>query len=101
LTRGYDDTASQNFPDNQFDAQNLQFAVRLQDALLHASGEEDRGVRRARFMGVLAGQKRPAILIEGGYLSNPHEAKRIEDPEFRQKLAEGVAAALRQGEDGK
>ncbi len=95
LTRGYDDTASENFPDNQFDAQNLQLALRLHEALLHATDEEDRGVRRARFMGVLLWQKRPAILIEGGYLSNPHEAKRIEDPEFRQKLAEAVANALK------
>ncbi len=95
LTRGYDDTASQNFPNNQFDAQNLQLAVRLQDALLHVNGEEDRGVRRARFMGVLLWQKRPAILIEGGYLSNPQEAEKIESAEYRQKLAEAVASALK------
>jgi N-acetylmuramoyl-L-alanine amidase len=101
LTRGYDDTVSQNFPDNHYDDQNLQLAMRLQSALLHASGEEDRGVRRARFMGVLSGQHQPAILIEGGYLSNPHEAEKIESAEFRQKLAEAVAAALRQSENGK
>jgi N-acetylmuramoyl-L-alanine amidase len=95
LTRGYDDTVSQNFPDNYYDDQNLQLAMRLQSALLHASGEEDRGVRRARFMGVLSGQHQPAILIEGGYLSNPHEAGKIESAEFRQKLAEAVAAALK------
>ena len=52
---------------------------------------EDRGVRRARFIDVLRGQNRPAILIEGGYLSNPAEAAKIESPEFRQKLAEAVA----------
>jgi N-acetylmuramoyl-L-alanine amidase len=96
LTRGYDDIWSQHYPNNDYDAQNLQLAIRLQGALLHATGEEDRGVRRARFLGVLRGQKRPAILIEGGYLSNPREAKRIEDPAFRQKLAEAVAEALRQ-----
>jgi N-acetylmuramoyl-L-alanine amidase len=44
---------------------------------------------------VLQGQKRPAVLIEGGFLSNPLEARKIESPEFRQKLAEGVAAALK------
>jgi len=42
----------------------------------------------------LRGQKRPAILIEGGYLSNPAEAAKIENPDFRQKLAETIAAAL-------
>ena len=45
-------------------------------------------------MTVLRGQNRPAILVEGGYLSNPREARHIEDPAYRQKLAEAVAAAL-------
>jgi N-acetylmuramoyl-L-alanine amidase len=85
---------------DDFDFQNLQLAVKLQGALLHAAGMEDRGVRHVRYIEVLRGQKCPAILIEGGYLSSPHEAKRIEDPAFRQKLAETVAAALRPNENG-
>jgi N-acetylmuramoyl-L-alanine amidase len=95
LTRGYTDFWSENFPNNAFDAENLQLAVRLQTALLDATSLEDRGVRRARFIDVLHGQRRPAVLIEGGYLSNPHEAALIETPEFRQKLAEAVAYALK------
>ena len=51
-------------------------------------------MRRARFIGVLRNQRRPSILIEGGYLSNPVEAANIENPDFRQKLAEAIAAAL-------
>jgi N-acetylmuramoyl-L-alanine amidase len=54
----------------------------------------DHGLRRARFMVVLRGQRRPAVLIEGGYLSNPREARRIADPAYRQKLAEAVAEVL-------
>ena len=95
LTRRYPDPWMQSFSNNAFDVQNLQLASRLHAALLRASGEEDRGVCRARFMDVLHGQHCPAVLIEGGYLSNPHEAKRIENPEFRQKLAQAVADALR------
>lgn len=95
LTRGYTDFWTERFPNNSFDEENLQLAVRLHAALLRSSGEEDRGIRRARFMGVLLGQKRPAILIEGGYLSNPREANKIESAEFRQKLAEAVAGALK------
>jgi len=95
LIRGYNDFWSDNFPNNSYDAENLQLAVRLQAALLRAAGLEDRGVRRARFIGVLHDQHRPAVLIEGGYLSNPLEAKLIESPEFRQLLAEAIADALR------
>ncbi len=95
LTRGFSDLWSENLPNNNFDAQNLQLAVRVQNAILRATGLEDRGVCYSRFETVLRGQNRPAILIEGGFLSNPHEAKLIESPEFRQKLAQAVADALK------
>jgi N-acetylmuramoyl-L-alanine amidase len=95
LTRGYPDVLTQSFPNNSFDTHNVQLAELLQRSLLRATGLEDRGVNRARFIGVLRGQRRPSVLIEAGFLSNPHEASRIESPDFRQKLAEAVAAALR------
>ena len=95
LTRNYADVWLAHFPNNAFDEANLQYAVRLHTALLHQVGMEDRGVRRARFMDVLDGQGRPAVLIEGGFLSNPTEAGRIENPDYRQKLAAAIAGALR------
>ena len=95
LTRGNPDILSQAYPNNDSDAGNIQLALRLHTAAVRASGEEDRGVRRARFMGVLHGQHRPAVLIEGGFLSNPREAQRIETAAFRQKFAEAIAEALR------
>ena len=94
LTRGFGDDLGLAFPNNTFDAQNLQFALRVHRALLQVNGKRDRGIRRARFLGVLRGQHCPAILVEGGYLSNPQEARRIADPGYRQKLAEAVAQAL-------
>ena len=98
VTRNFADPWTENLPNNAFDPENLQLAVRIHTALLHGTGMADRGVRRARFIGVLRGQNRPAILIEQGYLSNPDEAARIEDPAFRQKLAETLAAALKPSE---
>jgi N-acetylmuramoyl-L-alanine amidase len=94
LTRGYTDFPSLVFPNNNFDEENLQYAFRLHRALLNVNGHADRGVRRARFLGVLQGQNRPAVLVEGGYLSNPGEAREIADPAYRQKLAEAIARAL-------
>jgi len=94
LTRGYGDDPGVVFPNNAFDAQNLQFALQVHRALLQVNSARDRGIRHARFPGVLRGQQRPAILIEGGYLSNPVEARRIAEPAYRQKLAEAVAQAL-------
>ncbi len=94
LTRGYADDARLVFPNNAFDDLNLRYALRLHRALLQVNGFNDRGVRHARFLDVLTGQNRPAVLIEGGYLSNPTEAKQVADPAYRQKLAEAVAKAL-------
>jgi N-acetylmuramoyl-L-alanine amidase len=94
VTRGYSDDVRQAFPNNAFDAANLLYAVRLQRAMLTINGTYDRGVRRARYQTVLCGQNRPAVLLEGGYLSNPAEARRIADPAYRQQLAEAVAKAL-------
>jgi N-acetylmuramoyl-L-alanine amidase len=93
LTRGYDDDSTQVFANNAFDTLNIQYAFLLHRSLLSVVGG-DRGVRHARFLGVLRGQNRPAVLIEGGYLSNPQEAHRIADPGYRQELAEAVAQAL-------
>ena len=95
LTRSYDDPWYETLTNNAFDAQNLQLAIRVHSAVLRSTGLEDRGVRHSRFETVLKGQNRPAILVEGGYLSNPREAALIENPEYRQKLAEGVANALK------
>jgi N-acetylmuramoyl-L-alanine amidase len=94
VTRGYNDDAALAFPNNAFDAQNVQFALQVHRALLQVNGRHDRGLRRARYLGVLRGQNRPAILVEGGYLSNPREARLIADPAYREKLAEAVAQAL-------
>jgi len=94
LTRSYEDDVRQVFRNNAFDEQNFQAAVGLHRALVKSSGASDRGVRRARFMSVLRGQSRPAVLIEGGYLSNPAEAQRIASATYRQTLAEALARGL-------
>jgi N-acetylmuramoyl-L-alanine amidase len=101
VTRNFADPWDESLPNNAFDPENLQLAVRIHSALLRGTSMQDRGVRRARFIGVLRGQSRPAILIEAGYLSNPDEATRIENEAYRQKLAEVLAAALKPSEGEK
>ncbi len=92
LVRGSEDELAQ--PNNSFDAANLCWAMQLHRELIRTTRAPDRGVRRARFMAVLRNQKRPAILIEGGYLSNRKEAKLITSENYRQKLADAVVKAL-------
>ena len=94
LTRGYSDPANVLLPGNSQDFQNMHLAMRVHRSLLQYAGMPDRGVQRARFMAVLKTQRRPAILIEGGYLSDRNESKRLDSAEYRQKLALAVAKAL-------
>ncbi len=94
LTRGNPDPVSFKLPNNPWDAASFQLAARVHNQVLLKCRMTDRGVRRVRFMSVIKGQKRPAILVEGGYLSNPTEAQKIDQKAYRQKLAEGIAAAL-------
>jgi len=94
LVRDYEDNLQHGFPNNAYDEQNFQIACRLHRFVVQSLCAVDRGVRRARFMGVLRGQNRPAVLIEAGYLSNPGEARQIASAAYRQKLADAVAKAL-------
>jgi N-acetylmuramoyl-L-alanine amidase len=96
ITRGYDDDPAMVFPNNAFDTENVQLAAWVHRALLHVNGRNDRGIRHARYLSVLRAQHRPAILVEGGYLSNPIEARRIADPAYRERMAEAVAKVLTQ-----
>lgn len=94
MNRGYDDPIQAVYPNNTFDETNIQWAYRIHRSLVQLTGARDRGIRHARFIAVLRNQRCPALLIEGGFLSHPVEARRISDPAYRQKLAEAIANAL-------
>lgn len=94
VTRSANEQMTVSYPNNVHDTENIRAAFRVHRALVARTGAVDRGVRRARFMTVLRNQRRPAILIEGGYLSNPHEARMIARPAYREALAMAVAEAI-------
>jgi N-acetylmuramoyl-L-alanine amidase len=55
----------------------------------------NRGVRRRGYY-VLRRARVPAVLVECGFLTNPAEAAYISNSSYRQKLAEEIAAGIRQ-----
>lgn len=77
------------YPSNKHDFDNTLLAYSVQSALIRQVGMPDRSLRRARFA-VLRDLRCPGILIEGGFLSNDEEAKKIISPAYRQQLAEAV-----------
>jgi len=52
-------------------------------------GIRDRGVKKAPFI-VLIGANMPSILSEISFVSNPGDEKRLETPEYRQRIADSL-----------
>lgn len=68
-------------------------AANIQREVLRPYGAIDRGIKKRSFY-VLKNNRRPAALVELGFLSNPRENAAIQTPQIRQKLAEAVARGI-------
>ncbi len=80
-------------PANRDEDESLLLAYQIQKSLVGNLDAEDRGVRRARFA-VLRDARMPAILIEGGYMTNPYEGKQIYTAAYRRQLAQAVVKGI-------
>jgi N-acetylmuramoyl-L-alanine amidase len=78
---------------NRFEDKSLLLAYQIQKSLVQNLHVEDRDVRRARFA-VLRDAAMPAILIEGGYMTNPAESKKIYDAAWRRQLAAAIVKGI-------
>ena len=72
---------------NNQDSANIALATAIHSRAIKYTGAIDRGIQRARFS-VLCTITRPAVLFEGGFVSNPVEGKLISTDAYREKLAE-------------
>jgi N-acetylmuramoyl-L-alanine amidase len=88
----------QRLPGNADDDASLALATCVHSSLLGHIPETDRGVKRARFV-VLKLTQAPSILVEGGFLTNPGEDRKIADAAWRQKLAFAVASGVQSYDD--
>ena len=68
-------------------------ATSIQHAKLGLVPMFDRGVKRARFA-VLRGSAVPGVLIEGGFMSNPRDARLLHTVAWRERLARAVAEGI-------
>lgn len=78
---------------NDQDADNIALATAIHASMMHEMKAIDRGIRRARW-GVLTGIETPAVLVEGGYLTNPDDAREIASQEYLKKLASAIAEGI-------
>ena len=83
-------------PGNDGDAQNILLASLVHSEIIRLNPGDpsaDRGVKRARFV-VIKQNVLPAILVEGGFVSNHLEARRVDREDYRQHLAEAIARGV-------
>ncbi|HWM89537.1 MAG TPA: N-acetylmuramoyl-L-alanine amidase [Thermoanaerobaculia bacterium] len=74
-------------------SESQRFAKLVQGELNQALQLRDRGVKQAPFR-VLMGAAMPAVLVELGFLSNPEEEKKLQDPEYRGALIAALARSI-------
>ena len=82
----------------QFEARKL--AGCLARHAVGATKANNLGVKSSRFF-VVRNTLIPAVLVEVGFLTNPREARQLEDGVYRQQLAVALAAGIMEFADSR
>lgn len=69
-------------------------AANVQSSLSRAYPTSNRGVKHGCWIRVLRKNTRPAILVEGGFDSNPSENAVLQSASGRQRIADAIAAGI-------
>src|SRR5213593_1367965 len=80
-------------PGSEVDAQSMALSACIYHSVLGHIPEYDRGIKRARFS-VLRLTKVPAVLIEGGFLTERGEGRLISNKDWRGKLAAAIGVGI-------
>src|ERR1700730_629807 len=92
-----DDSVALSFMNMQagsaVDAQSVELSACIYHSVLGHIPEFDRGIKRAR-VAVLRLTKVPAVLIEGGFLTERGESRLIANKDWRAKLAEAISVGI-------
>ena len=78
---------------NARDSENIALATAIHASVIKKTQADDRGIKRDRFT-VLAGLAMPAVLVEGGFLSNPQDARKIASTAYLSLLSNGITNGI-------
>ncbi len=78
---------------NQFEVPSFSLANAIYHSLHGSLRMTDRGVKRARFA-VLRLTKMPSVLVEGGFLSSPNDARLVANTDWRNTYARAIATGI-------
>ena len=70
-------------------------AAQVLDALKNVGKAHKREIERANFV-VLRSPDVPSMLVETGFITNPGEEQKLDDPNYRDRLAAAIASGVRQ-----
>jgi N-acetylmuramoyl-L-alanine amidase len=85
-------------------AESREFAADVEGSLYAGlekgnAGLKDRGVKKAPFV-VLIGANMPSILAEISFVTNPRDAEQLEQPDYRERVAESIYKGVARYEGG-
>lgn len=86
-------TAARGIEIYYYGARSRRLASNILRETLRAYPTVNRGVKRNNYY-VLRNNRRPAVLCELAFLSNPQDNRYAQNPSYRQRLAERVAAGI-------
>jgi N-acetylmuramoyl-L-alanine amidase len=70
----------------------------IQESLVSRTQATNRGTRPQQFF-VIANVRHPAVLVEGGFLSNKDDVARLANADYREQMALGIADGILQYRD--
>jgi|JI10StandDraft_1071094.scaffolds.fasta_scaffold00378_7 N-acetylmuramoyl-L-alanine amidase len=73
--------------------QSKQLATLVLNEMLAATGAKSRGIKTGNFH-VIREANMPAILIEGGFITNPQEYSHLSDQKYLEKMATSIADGI-------
>ena len=73
--------------------QRIRLAQLVQQSMVEHGGRRDIGIDQRSFV-VIRETNMPSILVETAFISNPTEEQLLADPEFRARIARGIAEGI-------
>ena len=72
---------------------SLELAQYIQEKVVTWTGARDREIKSADYA-VVVKTEMPAVLVETGFLSDSHERELLQQEEYQEKIAEGIAEGI-------
>ena len=76
-----------------YSSEGQKLAQCVQHSLVRQTRTVDRSAKFARFY-VIRNSTLPAILVEGGFVTNERERERMKSGDFREAIARGIAEGI-------